>query len=727
MRRFPLWLWVAASALAVPAGPATGAGQSMPPDLKLAFEAARYRLEPTGSGAIRGENAANGFSVQFSAAETTIDIGSGAETKLTVLGYGWGSAVAPAGSVARTEVQGKRLERHYGTGLTEWFLNAAQGLEQGFVIGRRAARGTGALRIRLGVSGGWTVEGAGDRVQLSRGNVTLDYGGLKAWDARGAALSSRLRGSGSSVEIEVDDARAVYPLSIDPTFTQQQKLTASDGAAGDYFAYSVALSSDGNIALVGAFGSSGAVYVFTRSGVAWAQQQKLTASDEAANDLFGSSVTLSSDGNTALVGAYQRNSSQGAAYAFTRSGTTWTQQQKLTASDAAANDYFGWSLGLSGEGNTALIGALYGNSERGAAYVFMRSGASWTHQQELTASDAAQGDAFGYSVGLSGDGNTALVGAFEKNSFQGAAYVFALPLVTTPFNTGFALNSPSLRNNFGGFVGMQLTVIGSPLQVNSVGRICASGNSQTHLVKFVSASTGSDVAGGSASVNMAGCTMGTFVYTALASPITLAVGSSYYLVSQENAGGDLWYDSGAISTKSVASVTHSVYFYNGIWYVNGGANTSYVPPDFLYTVTPPSSTPAFVTTYNLNNAPLRNDFSGFVGMRFTVGSTPLDVTSLGRICVAGNSGTHTVKFVLDSTGVDVPGASAGVNMAACSAGQFVYTALGSPITLLANTAYYLASQETAGGDQWYDHGLLTTTTDAAVNNSVYFYFGRQIT
>jgi hypothetical protein len=297
------------------------------------------------------------------------------------------------------------------------------------------------------------------------------------------------------------------------------------------------------------------------------------------------------------------------------------------------------------------------------------------------------------------------------------------PAATAPFNTGFALNPPSLRNDFGGFVGMRLTVVGSPLQVNSLGRICASGNSQTHLVKFVSASTGSDVAGGSASVNMAGCAPGTFVYAALASPITLAVGGSYYLVSQENAGGDLWYDSGAISTKSVASVTHSVYFYNGIWYVNGGANTSYVPPDFLYTVKPPSSTPAFVTTYNLNNTPLRNDFSGFVGMRFTVGSAPLDVTSLGRVCVAGNSGTHTVKFVLASTGVDVPGASAAVNMAGCSAGQFVYTALGSSITLLANTAYYLASQETAGGDQWYDHGLLTTTTDAAVNNSVYFYFG----
>jgi hypothetical protein len=294
---------------------------------------------------------------------------------------------------------------------------------------------------------------------------------------------------------------------------------------------------------------------------------------------------------------------------------------------------------------------------------------------------------------------------------------------TSPFNTGFALNSPSLRDDFGGFVGMQLTVVGGPLQVSSLGRICAPGNSQTHVVKFVAANTGIDVPGASASVDMTGCTPGAFVYTPLASPITLPAGGSYYLVSQETTSGDWWYDSGTISTKSVASVTHSVYFYNGNWYAIGAANTSYVPPDFLYTVVPPSSTPAFVTSYDLNNVPLRNDFSGFVGMRFTVGATPLNVISLGRVCVAGNTGTHTVKLVLASTGVDVLNGTASVSMGGCSGGQFVYTALSSQVTLQANTAYYLASQEASGGDQWYDLGALTTTSDAAVNNSVYFYTG----
>ena len=128
--------------------------------------------------------------------------------------------------------------------------------------------------------------------------------------------------------------------------------------------------------------------MFSRSGAAWTQQQELTASDAAANDKFGYSVGLSSDGNTALVGAYDKNSHQGAAYVFTRSGAAWTQQQELTASDAANGDFFGWSVGLSSDGNTALVGAYNKNCQQGAAYVFTRAGEAWTQQQELTASDA---------------------------------------------------------------------------------------------------------------------------------------------------------------------------------------------------------------------------------------------------------------------------------------------------------------------------------------------------
>ena len=112
------------------------------------------------------------------------------------------------------------------------------------------------------------------------------------------------------------------------------------------------------------------VLIFTKQDDLWVFQQKLIASDAASGDFFGISVSLSSDGNTALVGAYGKSFQTGAAYIFTRSGSTWTQQQKLLASDAATNDYFGTSVSLSSDGNTALVGAFGKSSNTGAAYVY---------------------------------------------------------------------------------------------------------------------------------------------------------------------------------------------------------------------------------------------------------------------------------------------------------------------------------------------------------------------
>ncbi len=396
----------------------------MPADLRVAFENRFYGIEHAADGSLRAGNGANGLAVRFSGAETIIDAGNGARTTLTVEGYGWGSEVKPAGAVTQVQAAGRRLDRHYGTGLSEWFLNIPEGLEQGFILVRRARTARGPLRIQLAGAGDWSVDGTGDRVRLSKGSVTLDYAGLKAWDATGAVLTSRLRGSGAGIEIEIEDARAVYPLTVDPTWSQQAELSESDGALGASFGYYVALSSDGNTALVGAYDKNsaiGAVYVFTRSGATWTQQRELTAADGVSGDNFGYCVALSSDGNTALMGADGMKSAQGAAYVFTRIGATWTQQQELTASDGGKNDNFGFSAALSSDGNTALVTS---GKTQGAGYVFTRSGATWTQQQKLAPSDGGTSDLFGSSAALSGDGNTALVGADNKNSGQGAAYVF---------------------------------------------------------------------------------------------------------------------------------------------------------------------------------------------------------------------------------------------------------------------------------------------------------------
>jgi len=221
---------------------------------------------------------------------------------------------------------------------------------------------------------------------------------------------------------------------------QQQELAASDGATNDCFGASVAVS--GDTAVIGASAKNsgrGAAYVFVLSGGLWSQQQELTASDGAAFDEFGASV--SAIGDTAVIGAVGKNAYQGAAYVFVLSGGVWTQQQELTASDGAAGDGFGSSVSMSGD--LALIGAggktVNSQVSQGAAYVFALSGTTWTQQQELTASDGGVFDQFGNSVSVSG--NTVVIGAASKtiNSQpnQGAAYVFA---ATQPAITGLSVS-----------------------------------------------------------------------------------------------------------------------------------------------------------------------------------------------------------------------------------------------------------------------------------------------
>jgi List-Bact-rpt repeat protein len=347
---------------------------------------------------------------------------------------------------------------------------------------------------------------------------------------------------------------------------------------------------------------------------------------------------------------------------------------------------------------------------------------------ELTATATGSGTFANWSGDLSGGVNPQSVtmsaprtvtASFEPPGGSSASFL-----------TGFALNSPPQRNDFSGWIGMKLTVGSSPLTVTALGRLCLTGNSGTHIVKLVRANDGIDVPGAAASISMAGGTAAQVQYVILPSPIILSANTAYYLVSQEASGGDKWYEHGALSSTNVATVNSSVYFYNGSWFPADGPGTSYGPPNFLYSVDPasppPDSNQQFVTSYNLNNKPLRNDFSGWVGMKLTVGTGGLTVNAVGRIVVSGNTGTHLVKLVRASDGTDVPGGSASVVTAGGTAGQFQYAFLATPLTLPANSAYYLVSEEKSGGDAWYDHGTLSSTSAAAVSSSVYFYSGAWI-
>jgi len=265
--------------------------------------------------------------------------------------------------------------------------------------------------------------------------VKMTASDAAADDWFGASVS--LAGDRALVGAYADDdagsgSGSAYVFYWDGTsWTEEAKLTASDAAAGDNFGNSVSLS--GNRALVGAYfdddaGSlSGSAYVYYWDGTSWSEEAKLTASDGAAGDIFGASVSLA--GNRALVGAIaddDAGSGSGSAYVFYWDGTSWTEEAKLAASDAAAGDSFGISVSLSG--SRALVGVWRdddGGIDSGSAYVFFWNGTSWTEEAKLTASDAAAEDRFGRSVSLSG--NRALVGAFKDDDAgvdSGSAYVF---------------------------------------------------------------------------------------------------------------------------------------------------------------------------------------------------------------------------------------------------------------------------------------------------------------
>jgi hypothetical protein len=266
------------------------------------------------------------------------------------------------------------------------------------------------------------------------------------------------------------------------------------------FGFSVALSADGTTALVGGPYDNvghrppenkgyGAVWVFTRSGSTWVQQgPKLTGGpEEIGRGSFGIAVALSNNGNTALVGGWTDNSFKGAAWVFTRSGETWTQQgPKITPGDevgtgggGAGEGGFGWAVALSFDGNNALIGGWGDSGEHGAAWVFTRAGATWTEQKKLTGSGEEGASKFGFGVALSADGNTALIGGPLDDAAggltSGAVWMFTRSQAGTWAQQGNKLtgSSEEREGHFGESVALSpegnLALIGGPGNLASAG------------------------------------------------------------------------------------------------------------------------------------------------------------------------------------------------------------------------------------------------------------------
>ncbi len=315
------------------------------------------------------------------------------------------------------------------------------------------------IAVAIGVAAAWLMPGtqtasASDRTSLDekRPDAPQAYGVQQKLVDPTRESNARL---GSSVVIgpdfalvgthlddvgaNADQGSVLYYTRTGSTWTFQQRIVASDGTAGESFGEEIALS--GNTLVVGlrsdtigGNGSQGSVYVFTRSGNVWTEQQKLTSADGAVGDQLGGEVAI--DGDTLIAGAQNHagtvGTDQGAAYVFTRSGVTWTQQQKITVTDGYGDDHFGEHVGISGD--TVVIGvpdADIGplptpNFDLGSAYVFVRSGGVWSQQQKILG--PATEDGFAETVAIEGEtiafANTDYFDAGSPDFSQGAVYVF---------------------------------------------------------------------------------------------------------------------------------------------------------------------------------------------------------------------------------------------------------------------------------------------------------------
>jgi gliding motility-associated-like protein len=218
------------------------------------------------------------------------------------------------------------------------------------------------------------------------------------------------------------------------TWIKQTNLVGNDAAYSYQGANSVAMSADGNTVLVGIKESTDggntigfATQVFVRNGSSWIQQAKLIGLGVIGTNgsVQGSAVSISADGNTAIIGGQGDNDARGAAWIFRRSGTTWAQEAKVVGSgELGTVTHQGWSVAISGDGNTAMLGGIGANGGTGAAWVFTRYNNMWSEQTKLKGAVSGEGANSPYQVGLNADGNTAVIGWANDNNDTGAAVIF---------------------------------------------------------------------------------------------------------------------------------------------------------------------------------------------------------------------------------------------------------------------------------------------------------------
>jgi len=398
------------------------------------------------SGAVGA--AEQGWSVAISADGNTAIVGGARDNSL--LGAAW--VFTRSGGVWTQ--QGSKLVGSGAVGAAEQGFSVAISADGNTAIvgGWQDNSDAGAAWVFTRSGGVWTQQGS--KLVGTGAGGAASQGFSVAISADGStAIVGGYNDSGSA------GAAWVFTRSGGVWTQQGSKLVGTAVVGYPYQGTSVAISADGNTAIVGGSGDNsdtGAAWVYTRSGGVWSQQgSKLVGTGAVAPSHQGSSVAISADGNTAIVGGYLDNSFAGAAWVWTRNGGVWTQQgSKLVGSGAVGHAYQGESVTISADGNTAIVGGWDDNSGTGAAWVFTRSGGVWSQQgSKLVGTGAVGAAGQGYSVAISGDGTTAIVGGDRDNSLAGAAWVFSAATWVTVWvpvashNSG--LNQSQWRSDLG--------------------------------------------------------------------------------------------------------------------------------------------------------------------------------------------------------------------------------------------------------------------------------------
>jgi trimeric autotransporter adhesin len=312
---------------------------------------------------------------------------------------------------------------------------------------RTSLTSTSWTSLRLKASNAGASDGFGRAVAISADGATIAVG-APAEDSNAQGVG------GNQANNTATDSGAVYVYRRSgASWVLEGYLKSSNSEAGDLFGTSVALSQDGSVLVVGATGedsnatgvngnqssntmsSSGAAYVFRRTGSTWAQSAYFKASNPGSSDGYGRAVSISGDASTIVVGAHFEDGSStgvngvqndgsfnaGAAYVYAASGASWTQSAYLKPSAIGYTSYFGASVDVSTNGATIVVGAPGMNASRGSIYPFRKVGASWVADPVLTAFNASPLDQFGGSVAVTGNGANLMAGSpFEDSNLTGA-------------------------------------------------------------------------------------------------------------------------------------------------------------------------------------------------------------------------------------------------------------------------------------------------------------------